>query len=342
MATIKDVAKIAGVSPSTVSRVVAGSSRISNRTKERVWRAMEEVHYVPNAIARSLARSHTRTVGFTLSRQADQAFSNPFFSEVLRGMSSAAQTRDYNILLSISMNQEEEGEKCLQLIRERRVDGLIVSTSRVKDSLIPILEREGTPFVIIGRSAEVPALSVNNDNQQASYQATRHLLDQGYRNVAFISGPEDLVVSMDRLQGYKQALLEQGFPFREERVVSADFSEEGGFRALYSLKERGVFFDAVLAADDLFALGTLRYAKHFHLSVPEELGVVGFNDTPLMTYTDPPLTSVRILSYELGREAMELLMDRLGHAGRQPMNKEVVLPSRLEVRQSSLRRTGSV
>ncbi|MDR6224956.1 LacI family DNA-binding transcriptional regulator [Desmospora profundinema] len=337
MATIKDVAKIAGVSPSTVSRVIAGSDRISNRTKEKVRRAMEEVEYVPNAIARSLARANTRTVGFTLSRRADQAFSNPFFSEVLRGMSSVAQFRDYNILLSISMNEREEREKCLRLIRERRVDGLIVSTSRVHDTLISTLVEEETPFVVIGRSAEHPALSVNNDNVHASYQATLHLLDQGYQSIAFISGPRDLVVTSDRVQGYKQALLERQLPVVPERIVSTEFSEEEGFQALCRLRSEGVAFDAVLASDDLFALGALRFAHYTGLSVPSDLGIIGFNDTPMMTYTHPPLTSVRILSYELGVEAMQLLLDGLEHPERMQTKKEVVLPSRLEVRESTRR-----
>ncbi|MFC4076647.1 LacI family DNA-binding transcriptional regulator [Salinithrix halophila] len=335
MATIKDVARIAGVSPSTVSRVIAGSSRISASTKEKVRYAMEEVSYVPNAIARSLARSNTRSVGFTLSRRADQAFSNPFFSEVLRGISSIAQQKDYNILLSISRDEQEEKEKCLQLIRERRVDGLIVSTSRVKDTLISALVKEEAPFVVIGRSMGIPVLSVNNDNRQASKEATCHLLDEGYRSIVFISGPRDLVVSLDRLEGYKQALVERGIPVKPERIVSVDFSEEEGFSALCTLRENRVAFDAVLASDDLFALGALRFARHYRISVPEELGILGFNDTPMMPYTYPPLTSVRILSYELGMEAISLLIEGLEQPEKRQVKKEVVLPSLLEVRQST-------
>lgn len=175
MATIKDVARLASVSPSTVSRVIAGSNRISQETKMRVERAMKELNYVPNAIARSLARSRSRTIGFTIARSADQAFSNPFFSELVRGMSSVAQAREYNILLSISRTPEEEAEKCLQLIRERRVDGLIVSTSRMKDPFLAALIEENIPFVLIGRSAEKAVLSVNNDNVQAAKTATGHL-----------------------------------------------------------------------------------------------------------------------------------------------------------------------
>ncbi|GGE23251.1 LacI family transcriptional regulator [Marinithermofilum abyssi] len=337
MATIKDVARAAGVSPSTVSRVIAGSDRISLKTKERVRRAMERLDYVPNAIARSLARSHTRTVGFTLARRADQAFSNPFFSEVLRGMSSVAQKRDYNILLSISMDEREERDKCLQLLRERRVDGLIVSTSRIEDPLIEALVDEEVAFVVIGRSASRPVLSVNNDNIQASYQAAMHLLKQGYRQIAFISGPSELVVSEDRLKGYQQALMDSGIPVSKDHIASVEFSEEEGFQALSRMREQGIPFDAVLAADDLFALGALRFAQEYRISIPDELGIIGFNDTPLMTYTHPPLSSVRILSYELGVEAMELLIDVLEHPEKRRNSKEIVLPSQLEVRRSTSR-----
>lgn len=338
MATIKDVAKLAGVSPSTVSRVIAGSNRISLETKNRVRKAMEQLNYVPNAIARSLARSHTHTIGFALSRRADQAFSNPFFSEVMRGMSTVAQARGYNILLSISINPEDELSKCLQLVRERRVDGLILSTSRVKDPLIAALSEEGAPFVVIGRCLERPVLSVNNDNVKAGYNATVHLLEEGYREIAYLSGETDLVVTIDRMNGYKQALLERGLPLVEERIGVADFSEQDGYEALCQMKERGVSFDAVVASDDLLALGALRFAERYGLRVPEDLGIVGFNDTPLMVYTHPPLTSVRILSYELGVEAMDLLIDALENPDKKRLKKEVVLPSELIVRGSSRRR----
>ncbi|WP_124727773.1 LacI family DNA-binding transcriptional regulator [Staphylospora marina] len=337
MTTIKDVAKLAGVSPSTVSRVIAGSNRISAETRARVLRAMEELNYVPNAAARSLARANSWTIGFTIARQAEQAFSNAFFPEVMRGMSTVAQARNYNILISISRTIEEEREKCLQLIRERRVDGLIVSTSRINDPLIRTLLEEDVPFVLIGRCAERPVLSVNNDNVQAAKMATLHLLDQGYENIVFVSGDSGLVVSRDRLNGYKQALIERDLPVDQMRIIEADFSIEGGFRALRELRERGVPFDAVCAADDLLALGAIRFAEHFGLRIPEDFGIVGFNDSPLMPFIHPPLTSVRILAYELGTEAMELLLDTLASPNKPRTMKEIILPSELIVRRSSCR-----
>ncbi|MFC7442247.1 LacI family DNA-binding transcriptional regulator [Laceyella putida] len=338
MVTIKDVAKRASVSPSTVSRVIAGSTRISLQTRLRVQQAMEELNYVPNAIARSLARSHTRTIGFTVARQADDAFANPFFSEVMRGMSTVAQARDYNILLSINPTPEEERDKCLRLIKERRIDGLIVSTSRVKDQLIATLISEQIPFVLIGRSADTPVLSVNNDNVQAARSATIHLFEQGYERVLFLGGDRNLVVTQDRLTGYKQACFEWQRAYDEAFMIEADFSIESGFAALEAARERGIPFDAVLAADDLLALGALQYAKSVHCQVPEQLGVVGFNDSPLLSYVNPPLTSVKILAYELGLEAMELLLDTLEQPAKARTKKEILIPSELVVRASSLRK----
>lgn len=159
-------------------------------------------------------------------------------------MSSVAQERDYNILLSISRSEKEEREKCLQLIRERRVDGWVVSTSWVKDILIETLLKEGIPFVLIGRSTASSVTSVNNDNVQAAFQATEHLLQQRYRSIAFLSGPQNLTVSLDRLRGYRQAIFEAGLPIDEKRITEADFSEEGGFRALVRMRKAGIFFDA--------------------------------------------------------------------------------------------------
>jgi DNA-binding LacI/PurR family transcriptional regulator len=340
MVTIKDVARRAAVSPSTVSRVIAGSNRISLQTKLRVQQAMEELNYVPNAIARSLARSHTRTIGFTVARQADEAFANPFFSEVMRGMSTVAQARDYNILLSINPSAEEEREKCMRLIKERRVDGLIVSTSRMKDRLIDALAEEQIPFVLIGRSAEKPVLSVNNDNVQAARTATIHLFEQGYERVLFLGGDRRLVVTQDRLAGYKQACYEWQRAYDEAYALEAEFSIEGGYRELLEAKERGIAFDAVLAADDLLALGAFKYAETSHYRVPEQLGVVGFNDSPLLSFVSPPMTSVRILAYELGIEAMELLIDTLEKPAKAGMKKEILLPSELIVRASSVRSGG--
>lgn len=333
--TIKDVAKLAGVAPSTVSRVIAGSHRISLPTKLKVQKAMEELSYTPNAIARSLARSSTRTIGFSIARSVDHAFSNPFFSEVMRGISSIAQQKEYNILLSMSTTPEEELENCMKLVRERRVDGLILSTSRVKDHLIDTLMEEEFPFVIIGRSSNRSALSVNNDNVYGAYMATKHLLENGFTEIAFLSGPNDLMVSVDRMNGYRQALIEQNHPYLPSLIVETDFTDVSGYEAMKILLERGHHIDALVASDDMIALGVLRYAMEKGLSIPDDLAIVGFNDDPVVTYTNPPLTSVKISTYELGSEAMWLLLESLEGGERIRARKEIVLPCELMVRSSS-------
>jgi DNA-binding LacI/PurR family transcriptional regulator len=335
MSNIKDVAKLAGVSPSTVSRVIADSSRISTPTKIKVQKAMDDLAYVPNASARSLARSVTKTIGFSISRPADLAFANPFFSEVIRGISSAAHQRDYTILLSMSTTPEEELENCLKLFKGRRVDGLILSTSRIKDELIATLTEEQFPFVVLGRSSNRSAFSVNNDNVYGAYIATSHLIENGFSNIAFLSGPCDLVVSQDRHNGYRQALMDHNIPYVTERVIETDFTDASGYQAMGMLTSRGQRCDAVVASDDMIALGVLRFAREKGLHVPNDLALIGFNDDPVVSFTNPAISSVKISTYELGLEATWLLLDILKEPNRTNGKKEIVLPCELIIRESS-------
>jgi DNA-binding LacI/PurR family transcriptional regulator len=335
MSNIKDVAKLAGVSPSTVSRVIADSDRISSATKVKVHKAMEELAYVPNAIASSLARNVTKTIGFSISRPADLAFANPFFSEVMRGISSAAHKRDYTILISMSSTPEEELENCMKLVKGRRIDGLILSTSRMQDKLIEALTHENFPFVVLGRSNEHPALSVNNDNVYGAFIATSHLIENGFSNIVFLGGPSELVVSMDRLNGYHKALNENGMVFNPEFVIETDFTDESGYNAMNELVLRGCSCDAVVVADDMIALGVLRYCKEKGISVPEDLAIVGFNDDPVASHTNPAISSVKISTYELGLEATGLLLNYLNNPNPLDVKKEVVLPCELIIRSSS-------
>lgn len=335
MSNIKDVAKLAGVSPSTVSRVIADSSRISMPTKLKVQKAMEELDYVPNASASSLARSITKTIGFSISRPADLAFANPFFSEVIRGISSAAHRKDYTILLSMSTTPEEELLNCLKLVKGRRVDGLILSTSRIKDELISTLTEEKFPFVVIGRSSDRSAFSVNNDNVYGAHIAASHLIENGFSKIAFLSGPNDLVVSQDRLNGYRQALMEHNIPYDADCVIETNFTDQSGYQAMDILTSRGQKCDAVVAADDMIALGVLRYAKDKGLKVPHDLALIGFNDDPVVSFTHPAISSVKISTYELGLEATWLLLDVLKEPDRTNGKKQIVLPCELIVRESS-------
>lgn len=333
MPTIKDVAERAGVSPSTVSRVIADSPKISDATKRRVRQAMRELRYHPNAIARSLVRQSSRSIGLLLSRSPEAALHNPFFPEVIRGISSIAQSARYNLLLSTSSTSEEERSECLGLLRERRVDGVILLASRWNDPLVEMLSSDGHPFVVVGR---VPGPSdlcwVNNDNVKAAMEATAHLIALGHERIAFLGGPADLIVSHDRLEGYKMALSEARIPFDERLVRETHFSVEEGAAAALDILRLAPDVTGFVCIDDLLALGVLRAAADSGRRVPEELSVVGFNDNPLCAYIKPSLSSVRIPIFDMGAEAARLLIDWL--AGSRP-REGTLLPAKLMVRDST-------
>lgn len=334
MATIRDVAQRAAVSPSTVSRVLAGSTRISPDTHARVQKAMDELNYHPHAIAASLARRSTQSIGMVISRPPEQAFANPFFAEVIRGIGSVLHEAGLHLLLSFTPTPAEAHRVCLGLLRQRRVDGVILTSARQQDPLIAELHRECFPFVLIGRTQDGPPVSwVNNDNVLVGALATDHLLSRGHRRIALIIGPRDEVVSADRRQGWAQALARAGVPAPTEYVVDGGFTQEGAYRAmerLLALPERPT---AVVAADDVMALGALRAAKEHGLSVPGDLALVGVNDDPISAYLQPPLTTVRIPVFELGATAARSLIELLSPGSLGP--RQVILPSQLVVRESS-------
>lgn len=335
--TVKDVARHAGVSPSTVSRVIANHPRISQQTKRRVRAAMRELNYHPNAIARSLVRQRAQTIGVAMARSAEAALANPFFPEVLRGIGSVAQASKYSILLPAAGTHEDERRQCMELLRERRVDGIILLGSRADDPFIEELHAEGYPFVVIGR-VETDGISyVNNDNVAAAFEATRHLIDLGHRRIAFIGGPSDLFVSQDRLRGYQEALAHAGIPLDPELVCETDFGYDKGVDAARSLMRHDAQLTAIVAVDDVLALAALQAAREAGRSVPDQLSVVGFNDTPVCLHVTPELTSVRIPIYDMGAAAARLLLASL--AGESAAT-ELTLPARLVVRGSTAERAG--
>jgi len=333
-ATIKDVAKAAKVSYSTVSRVLTGDSRISEPTRNKVQRAMEQLGYHPNAIARSLVRRKSNTIGLVLSRSPRLVMSIPFFPEIIGGITEYATSQKYHVLLISSASREDEFAQVFQLLRHKQVEGVIYLTSHMQDELIDALCEEGSPFVVIGRVPGSAAPSVNNDNIAAAEMAVSHLLDQGYTRIAFVGGSPDLVVTRDRMEGYANALTRRSIAVLSDLVACMESTTEAGFAAaerLLALPDRP---QAVFAMDDTLAAGVLRSARRRELRVPDELAVVGFNDDPVSSLIDPPLTTVRIPIFEMGQQAARMLIDFI-HQGVSPHS--VVMPAELIVRQSSIK-----
>lgn len=332
--TIKDVARQAGVNPSTVSRVIADNPRISAKTKEKVLKVMEEMDFHPNAIARSLASRSTKTIGAIMPHSTEQFFVNPFFTEVMRGIGVSALKRGYNVLFSTGSNSEEEYRATSRLVNEKRVDGLILLTSRTEDKTIETLRKNRFPFVVVGKPFNMEDVNwVDNDNQEAGYQATEHLIELGHKRIGFIGGEFTYVFMGERFKGYKKALDSYGIKFSKELLSLGEFVEEGGYNASKKLIEQKNRPTAIVVADDLMAFGAMRAIKAQGLSIPDDISIIGFNDTPLASYVDPPLSSMQIFVYDLGYNASETLINQLEEPDGN--KKHIIIPTSLKVRRST-------
>lgn len=337
--TIKDVAKLANVAPSTVSRVIANSSRISQGTKERVREAMEELGYHPNFNARSLVNKQTKTLGIIIPSSAKIAFQNPFFPEVIRGITSKAYLEKYGLYLSTGQTDEEILEEVKQMVQSGRVDGIILLYSKVDDKVMPYLIENNVPFVLIGRphnADESRVTYVNNDNVKAAKTVTEYLILLGHQNIGFIGGNSEYVVTHDHRQGYQTALLNAGIAPKDGYIVYYDEVQEGGQEAvieLMSLEERPT---ALVVADDLMALGVLRMLDEMDVKVPEEMSVISFNNVMLSELSSPPLTTVDIHIYELGFKATENLIHNILHPNTKASS--TIIPHKFIKRQTCRKR----
>jgi DNA-binding LacI/PurR family transcriptional regulator len=333
MTTIKDVAKLAHVSPSTVSRVIADNRRISPATKERVKKIMQELNYHPNMIARSLIKRSSLTLGLVLSRSTDSAFSNPFFSEIIRGISTVTQSYHYNLMLATAEDYTEEARQCLCMVTEKRVDGVLLLASRVNDELIPELAKNGYPFVVVGRAPDLnKSYSVNNDNIQAAYSAVRHLFNLGHQRIALLNGPDEYILCQDRYEGYRFAFREYGIENDPTLIKKGSFTQNDGYRLTLELLAIDPPPTAIFAVDDLMAIGAYKAIKEKKMRIPEDIAVIGFNDDPLASVVEPALTTIRLPIYEMGQTAAAMIIGLLQDQEIFPSQR--ILSSELIIRDS--------
>ncbi|MFI2856091.1 LacI family DNA-binding transcriptional regulator [Paenibacillus sp. JSM ZJ436] len=335
--TIKDVAKKAGVSPSTVSRVLSNHPRISRETSRRVKDIMEELGYHPNIMAKSLVSKTTESICVILPKPAEELFLNLFFMELIRGIVAQANRAGYDVLISSGGNEKEEVEAVSRLLHGRRVDGAILLYSRQDDPVVNFLKTHDYPFVLVGRSDSYPdILSVDTDNVQAAYDATRHLIAQGHERIGFVSGPPNLVVSKDRLEGYNRALTDCGITLRKDWIVEGEFLQDSGYRAMsffMNLPERPT---ALVIVDDIVSFGVLRGLHELGYKVPEDVSIISFNNISLTELSTPPLSSVDIGIYNLGYTASQALIQNIRHDGSSVLPNRYVIPHRLMIRESSM------
>lgn len=328
--TIRDVAKAAGVSKSTVSRVLNSEPGVSEPARNAVLAAIKELNYTPNALARGLTTSRTATIGLIISD-----ITNSFHAQVARGVEDLASDYESNVILCNTDGRPEKESAYIKLLLEKRVDGIIfTSVQRDESNLTSILEK-GVPFVFAGRTLpNVEADSVVVDNVLGGFQATNHLIRLNHRRIAYISGPSHVSANLDRYEGYRQALQKAGIEVDKDIVVEGDFRQEGGYRAMNILLDTAPDVTAVFAANDNMALGALEAIFERNLKVPGDIAIVGFDDIPFAGLCLVQLTTIRQPKYDIGAIAARMLFQRIENPEKGNSPNKVVLPPRLVIRKT--------
>ncbi|WP_029215025.1 LacI family DNA-binding transcriptional regulator [Kallotenue papyrolyticum] len=328
--TIGDIARYAGVSPSTVSRVLTGSKRVAEDKRARVLAVIEQHQYRPNIVARGLVSGRSMLVGVLV-----QDITSPFFANIVRGIEEALDQSPYRLMVSTTQwraEQQKEG-RSLELLLERRADGLIVVGGHIPDAELRAVA-EQVPLVAVARSISgLEHLCLQVDNEGAAYRATRYLIGLGHRRIAHVTGTPDHPDAQARAAGYRRALAEAGLPIEEALIVSGQFTEDSGFAAVEELLIRGERFSAIFAANDQSAYGAMLALFNHGYRIPEDVSVVGFDNLFLSAYTLPPLTTVHHPAVEMGQAAAEGLLRML-------RDEAPNLPSfsaELVIRQSAMR-----
>lgn len=332
--SIKDIAKAAGVSHSTVSRALSDNPLVSTETKERIQVLAREMGYSPDAQARSLVMGRTQTVGVVVTTIAD-----PFIAEVLQSIEVTAQSHGYCVILASSNADPDREIAAVKMLHSQRVDGVLVISSRVGALYQNHLDSLAVPVVLLNSHSEQRGpytFSVGVDNLRGGYIATAHLIDAGHRRIAYVRGAAEHSNDLARFDGYRRALSEAGIGFDPALVVPGTGGADGGEQALPVLLGVPKQATAVFCYNDMTAIGLLRAARGKGVSVPGDLAVVGFDNIPLASYVDPPLTTLAQPTGEMGERAMEMVLDLLVEGGDNGGDvANVVVQGTLVVRMSS-------
>jgi DNA-binding LacI/PurR family transcriptional regulator len=333
--TLEEVAAAAGVSKSTVSRVINGSSAVSPAARDAVQRTIDRTGYRPNRAARSLVTRRTGSVALIVSEPAGRVFSEPFFAGVVRGMTEVLRERDIQLVLMLA-DDDRAHRQVLDYLRGGHLDGALLLSSHAADPLPELLVAEGLPAVLSGRPVRpMPISYVDVDGVAGAGLAVAHLADQGRRRIASIAGPPDTAAGQDRLAGYRQALQAAGMTPEPALVGRGSFTWSGGAQAMEQVlaASDGGRPDGLFVASDQMALGALAVLAEHRLRVPEDIAVVGFDDSPAALEARPPLTTVRWPVEQLARGITRILLDRIADPDA-PVTARVY-PPQLVVRQSS-------
>ncbi len=327
---LEDVARVAGVSRSTVSRVINDDPNVKPETRERVQAIVKQLNYQPHAAARGLAAGRTRVLGLVIPAGVSAMFSDPFFPLLIQGVATACNARDHSVMLWLA-EPEYERRTIRQVLHNGLIDGVLVASQVLDDPVVAALANNKLPFVLIGRHPSDSTVSyVDVDNQGSAREAVTHLLRLGRRRIAAITGPKNMIAGAARLEGYLEALRGRSITPDPDLVVEGDFTETGGYSAMRRILPHVP--DAVFASSDTMAAGALRALAEAGLQAPGDVAVVGFDDVPFAAHTDPPLTTIRQPIQRVGAIAAETLIDMVRSPGSPP--RRIILPTELVIRKS--------
>lgn len=327
--TLEDIARRAGVSRATVSRVINGENNVKEQTRAQVMEVIQESNFQPNVAARSLAAGRTNVIGLIIPAGVSTIFTDPYFPLLIQGVSSACNAREYSVMLWLA-EPEFERRMMRQILHSGLLDGVVVSSMLMEDPIVQSLHDSKKPFILIGRHPRLDVNYLDVDNVHGAREATLHLLRLGHKRIATIAGPHNMIAGSDRLRGYRQALEERSVAVRPELIVEGDFTEAGGYAAMLRLLPNRP--TAVFAASDTMADGALRALRESGLRVPQDVAVVGYDDMPNAPRTNPPLTTVRQPTNRMGVLAVNTLIDIIQNPGSH--KRHIVLPVELVIRES--------
>ena len=311
--TIKDVAALAGVSPSTVSRTCKNNPSISEETKERVRKAMAELGYEPNFQASNLASQNSRTIGIILPASAKEVYENSFYLEAIQEISHYCNGRQYMTTIVTGQDEAEILDAVRSMSRSGKVDGFIILYSKKDDPVIDYLFNEGLLYILIGKATQYTnqTIYIDNDNLLAGREATEYLYQLGHRRIAYLGSDSSLMFSADRKAGYQLALASHQLPVRPEycvEVKNVSENNEEAIRGLLMQKDRPT---AILVSDDILAVSLERVCLENHLAIPEDLSIISFNNSLFARLTSPQLTSIDIGAGQLGSEAASQIINHI-------------------------------
>jgi len=330
MPTIRDVAKLAGVAPITVSRVINNSDYVKQETRARVDAAIEELGYIPNTLGLSLRSKRTMTLAAVITD-----ITNPFWTTVIRGVEDIAQTNGYSIILCNTDESQDKQEQYLQMLLRRRIDGILLVPASSDSEPIKLIKKQNIPVVLMDR--HVPGVDVDivrSDTEDGAYLITEHLLSLGHKRIAMLSGPQNISTSVDRVNGYRWAIRNAGLSKGAEHIFWGKYTQESGYKLAQQMLTELPDTTALVTANNFIAIGAMKLLLERKIRIPEDIALVTVDDIP-PAFTVTPFFTVAIqAASEMGKQATQLLLDRVSGAMDAPC-QEIILPVQMTIRTSS-------